>query len=165
MTDLWQIIQDKIVSADSLAARLDSERRPKVVFTNGCFDLLHQGHLNYLARARQLGDMLIVGLNSDHSVRRLKGEGRPVNDERSRALMLASLQVVDYVVLFDEDTPYNIISMLQPDVLVKGGDYDLSQIVGADIVKARGGKVLAIDFLPGYSSTTIIEKIKNAEIL
>ena len=161
MTDFWQTIQDKVVDVDRMKSILGERRPPVVAFTNGCFDILHQGHLDYLARARQLGDMLVVGLNSDSSVRRLKGEGRPVNDERSRALMLASLMVVDYVVLFNEDTPYNLIKPLQPDLLVKGGDYDPSQIVGADIVMARGGRVLALDFLPGYSSTAIIEKIKG----
>ena len=164
MSDLWQSIHDKVLDADHLAAKLAVSRPPVVAFTNGCFDILHQGHLDYLARARQMADMLIVGLNTDSSVRRLKGEGRPVNDELSRALMLASLVMVDYVVLFDEETPYNLIKQLQPDLLVKGGDYNPSQIVGADIVKARGGRVLALDFLPGYSTTSIIEKIGNMKV-
>ncbi|MBP5535747.1 MAG: D-glycero-beta-D-manno-heptose 1-phosphate adenylyltransferase [Bacteroidales bacterium] len=158
---LWSKIEAKIVTADDLAGRLAVARPRCVAFTNGCFDILHQGHLNYLARSRSMADMLVVGLNSDASVRRLKGEGRPVNDERSRALMLASLEAVDYVVLFEEDTPYNLIKAVQPDLLVKGGDYDPSAIVGHDIVEARGGRVVALDFIPGFSTTNIINKLKK----
>lgn len=158
---LWSKIEAKIVTADDLAGRLAAARPRCVAFTNGCFDILHQGHLNYLARSRSMADMLVVGLNSDASVRRLKGEGRPVNDERSRALMLASLEAVDYVVLFEEDTPYNLIKAVQPDLLVKGGDYDPSAIVGHDIVEARGGRVVALDFIPGFSTTNIINKLKK----
>ena len=134
----------------------------KVVFTNGCFDVLHRGHVSYLAQARDLGDLLVLGLNSDSSVRRLKGPTRPVNDEESRALVLASLECVDYVVLFDEDTPYRLIDAVQPDILVKGGDYQIDQIVGYDIVKARGGEVLTLPFVDGFSSTSIINRLKQS---
>ena len=134
--------------------------RQKIVFTNGCFDVLHYGHVRYLAQARQLGDLLVVGLNSDASVRRLKGEGRPINPEQARAFVLAALEMVDYVCLFEEDTPYNLISAVQPDVLVKGGDYAIDNIVGGDIVKKRNGEVVVLPFVEGYSSTRIIEKSK-----
>ena len=130
----------------------------KIVFTNGCFDLVHRGHLDYLAKAAALGDKLIVGLNTDNSVKRLKGATRPIVDEYSRAFLLASLCFVDAVMLFDEDTPYNIIQTLQPDVLVKGADYQIDSIVGADIVTGKGGNIITLDFLPNFSTTSIIEK-------
>ncbi|MBP3253919.1 MAG: D-glycero-beta-D-manno-heptose 1-phosphate adenylyltransferase [Bacteroidales bacterium] len=130
-----------------------------VVFTNGCFDLLHYGHADYLAKARSLGDVLIVGVNTDASVSRLKGTGRPVQDEKSRCMVLASMLCVDYVVLFDEDTPYNLIQSLQPDVLVKGADYKPQDIVGYDIVTANNGRVQTIEFAQGYSTSAIIDKI------
>jgi D-glycero-beta-D-manno-heptose 1-phosphate adenylyltransferase len=133
----------------------------KLVFTNGCFDLLHPGHIDYLSRAADLGDVLIVGLNTDASVRRLKGVGRPVNDQYARAILLASLGFVDAVVYFDDDTPFSLIEAILPDVLVKGGDYKEAEIVGSDIVKAKNGKVVAIDFLEGYSTSAIIQKIRN----
>jgi len=132
-----------------------------VVFTNGCFDILHLGHIDYLSKAADHGKILIVGLNSDHSVKRIKGQGRPVNDETSRAMLLASLFFVDLVVIFDEETPYDLIQLVVPDVLVKGGDYKPEEIVGYDIVKVHGGKTLTIDFLDGYSTTSVIEKIKS----
>jgi rfaE bifunctional protein nucleotidyltransferase chain/domain len=132
-----------------------------VVFTNGCFDLLHLGHIDYLEKAKQQGEKLVVGLNSDQSIKRLKGSKRPVNDENARARMLAALQFVDLVVLFDEDTPYNLIKALTPSVLVKGKDYEVGNIVGADIVLQNGGKVATIDLVEGYSSSAIIEKIQN----
>ncbi|GAB4316541.1 MAG: D-glycero-beta-D-manno-heptose 1-phosphate adenylyltransferase [Bacteroidales bacterium] len=131
------------------------------VFTNGCFDILHAGHADYLSQARSLGDLLIVGLNSDNSVRRIKGEGRPVNPENARALMLASLLVTDAIILFDEDTPYELIKRIEPDILVKGGDYTRDTIVGADIVEAAGGKVVTIPLTPGFSTTSIIEKLSD----
>ena len=131
----------------------------KVVFTNGCFDILHRGHIEYLAKARDLGDVLIVGLNSDDSVSRLKGKHRPLQDEVSRALAMASLSFVDYVVLFSEDTPYNLIKTVKPDILVKGSDYKPEDIVGFDILQEYGGKVETIDFVPGYSTTNIEKKI------
>lgn len=130
-----------------------------VVFTNGCFDILHPGHVDYLARARALGSRLVVGLNSDASVTRLKGPGRPVNDQTSRALVLAALECVDHVVVFDEDTPLELIRKVRPDVLVKGGDWSVDKIVGRDLVEARGGRVLSLPLLPGHSTTAIIERI------
>lgn len=133
----------------------------KLVFTNGCFDLLHPGHVDYLARAAGLGDLLVVGLNTDDSVRRLKGEGRPVNDQHARAIMLAALDFVDAVVLFGEDTPISLIRAILPNVLVKGGDYKEEDIVGSDIVKAKNGKVVVMDFLEGYSTSAIIQKIRK----
>ena len=133
----------------------------KIVFTNGCFDILHRGHIEYLAQAANLGTKLIIGLNSDASVKRLKGENRPVNDENARALLLASLVFVDKVILFDTDTPRDLIDFVQPDVLVKGGDYKSEEIVGHDIVKAKGGEVITINFIEGYSTTSMIEKMKK----
>ena len=132
----------------------------KIVFTNGCFDILHKGHIEYLAKAASLGTKLIIGLNTDASVKRLKGDSRPVNDENARALLLASLVFVDKVILFDTDTPRDLIDFVQPDVLVKGGDYKLEEIVGYDIVKAKGGEIVTLDFVEGYSTTSLIEKMK-----
>ena len=156
-------IRSKFLSLPQLLERLNAVREgKKVVFTNGCFDVIHRGHVSYLAQARDLGDLLVLGLNSDSSVRRLKGPTRPVNDEESRALVLASLECVDYVVLFDEDTPYHLIDAIQPDILVKGGDYQIDQIVGYDIVKAHGGEVLTLPFVDGFSSTSIINRLKQS---
>jgi len=133
----------------------------KVVFTNGCFDLLHLGHVDYLENAKNLGDKLIIGLNTDSSVSRFKGPERPLQDQNSRARILAALQFVDLVVFFNEDTPLDLISQLLPNVLVKGSDYLAENIVGADVVKKNGGVVKTIDFVPGYSTTRIVEKIKR----
>jgi rfaE bifunctional protein nucleotidyltransferase chain/domain len=134
----------------------------KIVFTNGCFDILHRGHIEYLYQAADMGDLLIVGLNSDASVRRIKGPDRPVQDEETRALLLASLSCVTHVVLFDEDTPLKLIQLVQPDILVKGGDYaDLEKIVGYDIVKQRGGEVVALPFVEGHSTTQLLQKIQQ----
>ena len=133
-----------------------------VVFTNGCFDLLHYGHLHYLAGARALGHRLVVGLNSADSVRRLKGAHRPINDEPTRQTTLAALQFVDLVVVFGADTPLALIEALRPDVLVKGGDYMVTTIVGAETVQAYGGQVRVLPFVDGYSSTNIEQRIKNA---
>lgn len=130
-----------------------------VVFTNGCFDILHPGHVDYLQRARELGSCLVVGLNSDASVRRLKGPTRPVNDQQSRALVLAALACVDAVVVFDEDTPYELIKKIRPRVLVKGGDWSVDRIVGRDIVEEGGGKVYSIPLLEGYSTTAVVDRI------
>ncbi len=136
----------------------------KVVFTNGCFDLLHPGHVAYLEQARSLGEALIVGVNTDDSVKRLlKGPGRPVTSEADRARVLAALACVDRVVLFSEDTPLELITALQPDILVKGGDYQLEEIVGREVVQARGGQVLALPFVPGYSTTELLERIRSAK--
>lgn len=133
----------------------------KTIFTNGCFDIIHCGHTKYLSEAKKLGDILIVGLNSDDSVKRLKGEDRPINNQKDRALVLDCLKPVDFVTVFDEDTPYNLINLLKPDVLVKGGDYKIDDIVGADIVKKCGGEVVTIDFVEGKSTTNIIRKMKR----
>ncbi len=158
-----EIIESKIISKESLKYQLAIWRflSKKIVFTNGCFDILHLGHIDYLSKAAEFGDVLIVGLNSDDSVRTIKGINRPVNDENSRAMILASLSFVSAVILFDEDTPYNLIKFIQPDVLIKGSDYKPEDIVGYDIVKAKGGEIETIDFLPGYSTTSIIDKIKK----
>ena len=128
----------------------------KVVFTNGCFDILHRGHVEYLSKAADMGDVLVVGLNTDASVKRLKGEGRPINDEQARALVLASLSFVDAVVLFDEDTPYELIKALRPDVLVKGADYKPEEIVGYDIVTSYGGSVTCTSH-PGVGTTFVVK--------
>jgi rfaE bifunctional protein nucleotidyltransferase chain/domain len=133
-----------------------------VVFTNGVFDLLHPGHLDVLFAARQQGDALIVGINSDASVRRLKGETRPVRSERERALVLAALRMVDAVVVFEQDTPLELIRALEPNVLVKGGDYTEATVVGAEDVRARGGRVVIVPLTPGHSTTAIVEKLRGS---
>jgi D-beta-D-heptose 7-phosphate kinase/D-beta-D-heptose 1-phosphate adenosyltransferase len=130
-----------------------------VVFTNGCFDLIHRGHVEYLTRARSLGDLLVVGLNTDRSVQRLKGPGRPLNGQEDRARVLAALEMVDYVCPFDENTPAELIAEVSPEVLVKGGDYGPDQIVGRDTVQAAGGKVVVIPLAEGYSTSGIIGRI------
>lgn len=154
-------IQQKIQSPQSLSDTLAQWRAEglRIVFTNGCFDLLHYGHLHYLADARDLADKLVVGLNSAHSVRRLKGPHRPINDEPTRTYTLAALQMVDAVVVFEDDTPLELIKLVQPDILVKGGDWLPEQIVGSDIVLAKGGQVLSLPFVTGYSTTNIEQKI------
>ena len=154
-------IKNKLLSREALETKLAEWRSAgeTIVFTNGCFDILHRGHVEYLAQAADLGDKLIIGLNTDASVKRLKGESRPVNDEKSRALLLSALQFVDAVVFFDEDTPYELIKQVQPDILVKGNDYKPEEIVGYDIVTAKGGKVLTIDLVEGFSTTNIIKRL------
>ncbi len=156
-----EIIKSKILTRESLQRQLAVWRfqEKKIVFTNGCFDLLHLGHIDYLSKAKDLGDVLIVGVNSDDSVRRLKGSNRPITDETSRSVIIASLQFVTAVVLFNEDTPYRLIKEVQPDVLVKGSDYKAEEIVGYDIVTAKGGTIHTIDFLKGYSTTEIVNRI------
>ncbi len=134
-------------------------KEQKIVFTNGCFDLLHYGHLHYLSQARDLGDRLVIGLNSAASVSRLKGPHRPINDELTRTHLLAALAMVDAVVVFEEDTPLELIRMVQPDVLVKGGDWRPEQIVGSDVVLEKGGQVFSLPFIQGYSTTNIEQKI------
>ena len=153
--------EDKIKNSETLAGILAElkHRGKKVVFTNGCFDLLHPGHLHYLGKARALGDLLVVGINSDASVRGLKGEGRPLNPEQDRGLMLAGLTCVDFVTIFPEPEPYRLIHLLKPDVLVKGGDWTPDRINGADLVTLWGGKVFSLPFKPGYSTTKLVEKI------
>ncbi len=131
----------------------------KVVFTNGCFDVLHCGHLHLLSEAKKLGDILIVALNSDSSVRKIKGDGRPVFSESERARLIAALEMVDYVALFDEPNPGSLIEGLRPDVLVKGGDWDRKEIIGADVVEKNGGVVAVVPYLQGYSTTKIIERM------
>jgi rfaE bifunctional protein nucleotidyltransferase chain/domain len=161
--NLEQTLLDKIYDLKTLKTTLRDWKAngKKVVFTNGVFDLLHIGHITYMAKAAELGDKLIIGLNSDSSVKRIKGDDRPVNDQNSRALLLAALFFVDAVVIFDEDTPNNLITDLLPDILVKGADYAIKNIVGGKEVIANGGKVKTIDFVDGYSSTAIIHKIKG----
>jgi D-beta-D-heptose 7-phosphate kinase/D-beta-D-heptose 1-phosphate adenosyltransferase len=156
----------KTVSRRELVRRFGPKGRGRrrVVFTNGCFDLLHPGHVRYLQAARALGDALVVGVNSDASVRRLdKGADRPLVPERDRCEVLAALEMVDAVCLFGEDTPRELISALQPDVLVKGGDWKVADIVGADVVRARGGRVRSLRFAPGYSTTALVEKIRRGQ--
>lgn len=157
-------IQNKILSHEQLKTSLNIWRflGKKIVFTNGCFDLLHLGHIDYLAKAADLGDKLVIGLNSDSSASLLKGPGRPISDQRSRSFMLASFSFVDAVILFDEQTPIELIKWIKPDVLVKGADYTPEQIVGADIVLQNGGQVQTLEFLPGYSTTLIEQKIKSS---
>jgi len=155
--------EKKILDRKTLSSLLAvwSFQQKKVVFTNGCFDIIHLGHIDYLSKTKDLGDVLIIGLNTDLSVQRLKGESRPVVNEHARAMLLASLHFVDAVVLFDEDTPYELIKTIQPNILVKGSDYKEEDIVGYDIVKSNGGSIKTIDFLEGYSTSLIIEKLKN----
>ncbi len=154
--------ESKILSAEQLNHFLLAERLlgKTIAFTNGCFDILHQGHIFSLYQAAKEADLLIVGVNSDSSVKKLKGDSRPVNTEYSRALILASLLIIDAVAIFQEDTPLNLIKTIQPDVLVKGGDYTVEQIVGAKEVIANGGRVIISPILQGYSTTALIEKMK-----
>ncbi len=161
--DKFQIVNSKILTKEALKPLLNilKFKSKKIVFSNGCFDILHRGHIEYLAKAASLGDILIIGLNTDASVHRLKGIERPLQDQHSRSLVMASLRFVDYVVLFDEDTPYNLIDFIKPDILVKGSDYKENEIVGADIVKKNKGKVVTIDLVEGYSTTSIIEKFRK----
>ncbi|MFA6079824.1 MAG: D-glycero-beta-D-manno-heptose 1-phosphate adenylyltransferase [Candidatus Omnitrophota bacterium] len=153
----------KIKSARGLAntlSRLQAKGK-KIVFTNGCFDIIHSGHIKYLAKARSLGDVLVVGLNSDLSIKAIKGDSRPLNNEKARALVLSALYFVDYVAIFGEDTPERLIKQLKPDILVKGGDWKVKDIVGGEFVISRGGKVLSIPFVKGFSTTSIIRKMSG----
>lgn len=151
----------QVVSLKDLLPIREGFRRQgkKVVFTNGCFDLIHRGHVEYLNRAKALGSILIVGVNSDASVRRIKGEQRPLVNEEDRALIVANFAPVDYVCLFEEDTPIRLISALVPDILVKGADWEVDDVVGKDVVEKAGGRVMTIEFVPNKSTTGIIEKI------
>ena len=137
------------------------EENKKIVFTNGCFDILHVGHVRYLSKAKKLGNILIVGLNSDKSVKKLKGDNRPINIFEDRATLLASLRFVDLVIIFEEKTPENLIKKIKPDILVKGGDYDIKDIVGYKTVIENGGEVKVLEFQDGYSSSNYINKIKK----
>jgi len=161
--DKLQWVKNKIVSREDLVRRVNGWKATgkTVVFTNGCFDILHHGHLDLLARAAGMGNVLVLGLNTDASVKRLKGPARPVTGEQDRAFQVASLLAVDAVSLFDEDTPAALIEAISPDVLVKGGDYTIDKIVGADYVLSHGGRVEVIPFVDGYSTTSIIERIRT----
>jgi D-beta-D-heptose 7-phosphate kinase/D-beta-D-heptose 1-phosphate adenosyltransferase len=152
---MGQVTDVEKISSD--LASLKSQNK-KIVFTNGCFDLLHVGHVRYLQEAKKLGDVLVIGVNSDASVKRLKGPARPVQTEADRAEILAALGCVDFTVIFTEDTPENLIKTVKPDILVKGGDWKIEQIVGSDFVIAKGGKVLSLQFVDGKSTTKLIEK-------
>ena len=157
-------LNSKVYNLDALTNQVEQWKMAgkKVVFTNGCFDIIHRGHIEVLARTADLGDKLIIGLNSDQSIQKLKGKDRPVIDEQSRAILLAALSFVDAIVLFSEDTPLKLISALLPDVLAKGGDYEIETIVGHEIVQKNGGKVKLVPFVDGFSSTNIIDKIKKS---
>jgi D-beta-D-heptose 7-phosphate kinase/D-beta-D-heptose 1-phosphate adenosyltransferase len=157
-------MDSKVKSSFALRNALASlkKRRKKIVFTNGCFDILHRGHVEYLARARRLGDALVVGINSDRSVRSIKGKGRPINKARDRAAVLSALAAVDYVTIFDEDTPAKLIAKLRPDVVAKGGDWKIKDIVGSDLVISYGGLVFSLPFVDGYSTTTLVRKMARA---
>lgn len=169
----WEKVQHKIVSQEEASTVVHSwnDNEEVVVFTNGCFDILHRGHVSYLGKAASLGDYLVVGLNTDASVKRQnKGDNRPINDEESRAIVLAALEFVDMVILFDNDTPEELIEMLSPSILVKGADYDADErdknakryIVGSEFVRSNGGTVKTIELEEGYSTTNLIEKIKTS---
>jgi D-glycero-beta-D-manno-heptose 1-phosphate adenylyltransferase len=153
----------KILGQKKLASILARARAKgkRIVFTNGCFDIIHVGHVKYLASAKKLGDILVIGLNSDKSVRKIKGPSRPVNTEKDRAIVMAALGSVDFITTFGEDTPEKLIKILKPDVLVKGGDWKIKDIVGGDFVKANGGKVVSIPFVKGRSTSSVIDKIKR----
>ena len=157
-------INSKIYSLDTLTTQVEQWKKSgnKIVFTNGCFDIIHRGHIEVLASTADLGNKLIIGLNSDQSIQNIKGEGRPIIDEQSRAILLAALSFVDAIILFSQDTPLKLIGALLPDVLAKGGDYEIENIVGHEIVQQNGGKVKLVPFIDGYSSTSIIKKIKNS---
>lgn len=157
----FDIIKSKILQKIELERKLAywHFKGFKIVFTNGCFDILHAGHVEYLSKAASEGDILIIGLNSDDSVRRLKGTHRPINNQDARALLIASLSFVSAVVIFDEDTPYELINIVQPDILVKGSDYKPEEIVGYDILIAKGGLVKTVDLVEGFSTTSIEQKI------
>jgi rfaE bifunctional protein nucleotidyltransferase chain/domain len=157
-------LASKILTKEKLSPKIHTWKflGDKIVFTNGCFDLLHLGHVDYLSKAASLGQRLIIGLNSDHSTKNLKGNNRPIQDQHSRAMLLSSMFFVDAVVLFDEETPFELIKFLQPDVLVKGSDYTIDKIVGSDIVLATGGSVETIDYIEGYSTSAIEKKIKSS---
>ena len=159
-----ELLNSKIHTWETLQSQVAEWQKQgkKIVFSNGCFDLVHKGHIDYLNRAADLGDVLVMGLNTDASVSKLKGPHRPIQDEQSRLTIIAALQCVNAVVLFDEETPYELIKLVQPDVLVKGSDYKPENIVGYDIVIAKGGQVKTIDYLPGFSTSGIEKRIKEA---
>ncbi len=159
----FQAIKNKICNLETAISVIKTWKasKEKIVFTNGCFDILHLGHADYLNRAAEKGDRLIIGLNTDKSIQQLKGINRPIQDENARALLLASFTCVDLIIFFEEETPRKLIDTIIPDVLIKGSDYSINQIVGADTVLKNGGEVLTIDFVEGYSTSKIVERIKN----
>jgi len=150
-----------LTTKDISIFRAYKEKGLKIVFTNGCFDILHAGHIAYLKEAKTLGDILIIGLNSDVSIKKIKGPERPIQDELTRMVILESLKMVDHVCLFEEETPLSLIENIVPDVLVKGGDWSIDSIIGADVVIENGGQVKSLNFKEGHSTTSIIQKIKN----
>ncbi|MFH1160346.1 MAG: D-glycero-beta-D-manno-heptose 1-phosphate adenylyltransferase [bacterium] len=158
-------IKSKIYTRDGIKNQSNIWRflNRKIVFSNGCFDILHLGHIEYLSKAADLGGVLVIGLNSDLSVNRIKGLGRPINNEHARAMILASLSFVSAVVLFDEETPYELIKLVQPDILVKGADYKVEEIAGHTIVLARGGEIITIPLTQGYSTTGLISKLRSTK--
>jgi rfaE bifunctional protein nucleotidyltransferase chain/domain len=160
-----ELLKSKIFTWETLKTQVVEWQKQgkRIVFSNGCFDLVHKGHIDYLNRAADLGDILVMGLNTDASVSKLKGPHRPIQDEQSRLTIIAALQCVNAVVLFDEETPYELIKLVQPDLLVKGSDYKPENIVGYDIVIANGGQVKTIDYLPGFSTSGIEKRIKEAD--
>jgi len=162
--DFLQQINTKILNWQELKIKVELWKKAgdKIVFTNGCFDIIHQGHIDYLAKAASLGSKLIIGLNADSSVSKLKGIHRPIQDQKSRQIILSAFSFTAAVTLFDEETPYELIKLVIPDILVKGSDYKAEDIVGYDIVTKNGGMVKTIDFLPGYSTSDIERRIKNA---
>ena len=156
-------IESKLFQLNDLLKRIEFWRRlgDKIVFTNGCFDIVHQGHAHLLASCSEMGERLIIGLNSDSSVKRLKGKDRPVNDEQSRAVVLAAMQFTDAIIIFEEDTPETLIHAIKPDILVKGGDWKPDEIVGSAFVKSYGGQIKVVPYLNGFSTTGIIQRSKG----
>lgn len=163
MSKALEILNSKILDKEKLLVKLTDwkEEDKKIVFTNGCFDLIHLGHIEVIARSADLGDILIIGVNTDNSIKRLKGKNRPIVEEISRAKQLAALEFVDAVVFFDQDTPMDLIKMINPNVITKGGDYNTDQVIGNDIVTQNNGEVVIIPLTQGYSTTSILEKIKD----
>ena len=163
MSKSLEILNSKILDKERLLVKLTGwkEENKKIVFTNGCFDLIHLGHIEVIARSADLGDILIIGVNTDNSIKRLKGKNRPIVEEISRAKQLAALEFVDAVVLFDQDTPIDLIKMINPNMITKGGDYNTDQVIGNDIVTQNDGEVVIIPLTQGYSTTSILEKIKD----
>jgi rfaE bifunctional protein nucleotidyltransferase chain/domain len=158
-------VSGKLKSLEEIKAIVVEARnnRKKVAFTNGCFDLLHRGHVHVLRQARACGDVLIVGINSDESVKQIKGSARPVLPESDRCELLGAMEMVDFVILFNESDPYDLIAAIQPDVLVKGGDWNSEKIIGADLVEEAGGSVVVVPYITGFSTTEIIERIRNSD--
>ena len=163
MSKSLEILNSKILDKERLLVKLTDwkEENKKIVFTNGCFDLIHLGHIEVIARSADLGDILIIGVNTDNSIKRLKGKNRPIVEEISRAKQLAALEFVDAVVLFDQDTPIDLIKVINPNVITKGGDYNTDQVIGNDIITQNDGEVVIIPLTQGYSTTSILEKIKD----